>query len=438
MKYPHAMKKLSVFLIAFTALCAVQAQTQEPYEFKEFKKLTCTPVKSQDQTGTCWAFSAASFLESEALRLGKGQQNLSEMFVVRNIYHQKCENYVRRQGHAQFSQGGLAHDLLNAVKQYGIVPEDAYPGRKDDKPFNHSRLEKNLKSLCDDFVKQGLDGSLKENWLTQIDSLLDLELGAAPKQIKVNGLTMDPKAFRDFLSLNADNYVHLTSFTHHPFYSNFILEVPDNFSNGSFFNLPISDLMRCLNFAIQNGYTVEWDADVSNPGFSAQNGLALEPSASWKDKNREQQASTFKYWEPERNITQEYRQQLFDRQVTTDDHLMHIIGIVDEKHSGVYYVVKNSWGEISDYKGFVNVSEAYMRANTISFTIHKDALPTDIRRRMSLEPGEVNIENNGSPLPNNRRPNANNPSDPKQVPMGKIEKTNMDKIAPKQAPKSKN
>lgn len=425
------MKKTIALLIAVSGLFGLQAQTPEPYEFKEFKKQNCTPVKSQDQTGTCWAFSTASFLESEALRLGKGAQNLSEMYVVRHIYRQKCENYVRRQGHAQFSQGGLAHDLLNAVKQYGIMPEDAYPGRKDSKPFNHNRLEKTLKSFCDDLVKQGQDGALKAGWLNQIDSLLDLEFGPVPKQFKVNGLTMDAKSWRDQLSLNPDNYINLTSFTHHPFYSSFILEVPDNFSNGSFYNLPIADLMRCLNFAIQNGYTVEWDADVSNPGFSAQNGLAIEPKTSWKEKSREQQASTFKYWEPEQVVTQEYRQDLFDRQITTDDHLMHITGILDEKHSGLYYVVKNSWGEISDLKGFVNVSEAYMRANTISYTIHKDALPTDIRRRLLLEPGDVIEEQGGKAAPKQRI----SPNDPRRIPIDKIQ--NINKTAPTPAPKSK-
>lgn len=405
------MKKMMFCLLSLLAALTAQAQKPEPYAFKEFKQLSTTPVKSQDQTGTCWAFSTASFLESEALRLGKGVQNLSEMYVVRHVYRQKCENYVRRQGHTQFGEGGLAHDLLNAVKDHGLVPEEAYPGRKDkSKPYNHARIEKTLKALCDEFVKQGQEGTLSEDWMKKIDAALDEEFGMLPAKFNVNGLAMDPIAFRDFLGIIPKNYVNITSFTHHPFYEPFILEVPDNFSNGSFYNLPLSELMQSLNFAVQQGYSVEWDTDVSNRGFSAQNGLAIVPEKEWKDKNKEEIAATFKFWEPEVNVTQEYRQQLFDRQITMDDHLMHITGILDETHSGIYYVVKNSWGEISDLKGYVHVSEAYMRANTISFTVHKDALPSDVRKRLKLEPGDVRIEGaNGVPIPPKRKPTRDDP-----------------------------
>ncbi len=387
------MKKLLFCLLLFTSVSAVSAQKGEDYEFQEVKNLACTPVKSQDQTGTCWAFSTASFLESEALRLGKGQQDLSEMFVVRNIYHQKCDNYVRRQGHAQFGEGGLAHDELNAVKQYGLMTEAAYPGRKDpSKPYNHSQLQKNLKTLCDGFVAQATEGKLPANWLVLVDSVLDAEFGKVPLKFIVGQSEFTPLSYRDFLGINPDDYVTVTSFTHHPFYSTFILEIPDNWSNGLFYNVPVSDLMRCAKNSIQQGYTVEWDADVSNPDFAAGKGMAIVAEKSWQDKDAAARASTFKTWEPEKNVTQEYRQQLFDRQETMDDHLMHIVGVADEKHSGMYYIVKNSWGEISDRKGFVYVSDAYMRVNTISFTVHKNAIPTDLRRRLGLEAGEVKIE----------------------------------------------
>jgi bleomycin hydrolase len=405
------MKKILFCLLAFLGTLAVQAQKSEPYTFKEFKHLNATPVKNQEQTGTCWAFSTTSFLESEALRLGKGTHNLSEMYVVRHIYRQKCENYVRRQGHAQFGEGGLAHDLLNAVSNYGLVPEEAYPGRKDaSKPYNHSKLEKSLKTLCDEFVKAGQEGTLSDSWLKKVDAALDEEFGPVPAKFLVNGINMDPFSYRDFLGINTKNYVNITSFTHHPFYDPFILEVPDNFSNGSFYNLPLSEMMQSLNFAIQQGYTVEWDADVSNKGFSAQNGLAIVPEKDWKDKTREELAGTFKYWEPEQTITQDYRQKLFDQQITTDDHLMHITGLLDEAHSGIYYTVKNSWGEISDLKGYVNVSESYMRANTISFTVHKDALPVDVRKRLKLESGDIRIEGvNGTPIPARHKPTRDDP-----------------------------
>ena len=381
------MQKLALYLLFFALSAPLLAQKQEPYEFKEIRRLSATPVKSQDQTGTCWAFSSASFLESEVLRLGRGETNLSEMFVVRHIYRLKCENYVRRQGTAQLGEGGLAHDLLNAVAAYGIMPESAYPGRKDSsKPLNHSQLEKNLKDLCNDAVAKGKTGKLTPTWLVRLDSLLDAEFGAVPPTFTLDGTVYTPVSYRDYLGLRPDDYVTVTSFTHHPFYSSFILEVPDNWSNGTFYNLPINELIHCLNNSLEQGYTVEWDADVSNMGFSAGNGIAIVPEKDWKDRSAAERQNAFKIWEPEKAVTQEYRQQQFDNQITTDDHLMHIVGMLDETHSGTYYVVKNSWGEISDLKGFVDVSENYIRLNTVSFTVHKNALPADVLHRLAIAP----------------------------------------------------
>lgn len=395
-------------LISFSLIlvCSLlQAQKQEAYQFKTVKSHETTPVKSQGMTGTCWAFSTASFLEGDLLRRGKGTYDLSEMFIVRHIYRQKCENYIRRQGKAQFGEGGLAHDLLHAVARYGVVTEDVYPGRKDaSKPHQHGAIEAGLKKLCDDLLAQAVEQRLNARWMAQIDSMLDESFGKVPVTFVVNGTQFSPTSFRDFLEMHPEDYVHLTSFTHHPFYESFILEIPDNWANGSFFNLPLDELMRCLNYALQQGYGVEWDADVSNRGFSAQNGLAIVPEKEWKDKNSAAQAATFKYWEAEKQVTQEYRQEMFDRLIVQDDHLMHITGIKDEVHSGLFYTVKNSWGEISDLKGFVNTSEAYMRLNTISFTIHKDALSSDIRKRMGLEPGDIHTEMPSHP----KKPAGNN------------------------------
>lgn len=391
-------KRLFTLLLALTGGLLLHAQTNEPYEFKEYKRLSTTPVKSQDQTGTCWAFSTASFLESEALRLGKGEVDLSEMFVVRNIYRMKCENYVRRQGTAQFGEGGLAHDLLNAVKRFGIVPESVYPGRKDpSKPLNHSALEKTLREKCKMYAQQGKEGKLDPNWLTEIDKVLDEEFGPLPTKFTYNKQVFAPTSFSEYLGIKPDDYVTITSFTHHPFWEKFILEIPDNWSNGEFYNMPLDDLMRCATYAIEKGYTLAWDTDVSNMGFSANNGLAIAPKTPWQDKSASARTNSFKMWEPEQKISQEYRQQLFDSQETMDDHLMHVVGVVDEKHSGIYFVVKNSWGEISDMKGFVNASEAYVRLNTISFAIPKSALPQDVRRRLGFEAGEVTIEKTRKP-----------------------------------------
>lgn len=365
------------------------AQNLEPYEFKDYKRLEATPVKNQGRTGTCWSFSTTSFLESELIRMGKGAHDLSEMFTVRNIYRQKCENYVRRLGKAQLSEGGLAHDNLNAVAQYGVVPESVYPGRKDpSKLLNHSKIINVLEEKCNEMVKLAEKGELPRTWLSEIDALLDEEFGVVPITFTYNNIQFTPTSFRDYLGLNPKEYVTITSFTHHPFWTEFILEIPDNFSNGQYYNMPLGDMMRCLNHSIQQGYTVEWDADASNPGFGARSyGLAIVPEADWSTKSREAIANTFSYWEPERVVTQDYRQEQFDRGITQDDHLMHITGILNETNGGIYYAVKNSWGDISDRNGYVYVSEAYMRLNTLSFTVHKQALPKPIRQRMGLEPG---------------------------------------------------
>lgn len=426
---------MSVFLKTPAAiillLTVLQLKAQEQYIFKPAKILTATPVKNQEQTGTCWAFSATSFLESELIRIGKEQVNLSEMFIVRHVYRKKCENYVRRQGKTQFGEGGLAHDLLDAVANYGVVPEAVYPGRKDaSAPYNHTELEKTLKATCDNLIKDAAAGKLKANWILEIDNKLDETFGTLPAKFKAAGLITDAQNYRDFLGIRTGDYVNITSFTHHPFYQPFVLEVPDNFSNGTFYNLPISEMMRCLNNALQLGYSVEWDADVSNAGFSSQNGIAVIPEKNWTAKTEDEKLNTFKFWEPEIHITQEIRQDLFDRQITTDDHLMHITGILDEVHSGIYYTVKNSWGEKAGKNGYMYVSEAYMRANTISITLHKEAIPADIRKQLLLEPGEYIIDNK-----TNRKVPAKQslqgPVEPKTSPVNSINNKTIEKSAPK-------
>jgi bleomycin hydrolase len=384
--------KLSIVLAGYilSSVASLSAQEGQPYTFKPYKTVASTAVKDQQQTGTCWAFSAASLLESEAMRISKKSVDLSEMFVVRHIYRKKCENYVRRQGTAQFGQGGLAHDYMNAVREFGVVPESVYPGRKSaSEVFNHEDFEKRLKKTCDEMVAKGKKGELDPNWLTQIDAILDEQFGKLPGKFTEEGRPYSATLYRDFLGIQPADYVTITSFTHHPFWAPCVLEVPDNFSNGMMYNVPLDDLMRSMNYALQNGYSIDWDADVSNQGFSAQNGLAILPLKEWSVKTEAERGNTFRIYEKQRQVTQEYRQEMFDRQVTTDDHLMHIVGIETEAATAdIYYTVKNSWGEISDLKGYLRVSEPYLRLNTISFMVHKSALPLDVKQRL----GFVNTE----------------------------------------------
>ena len=394
------MNTKKIFALALAGFCisaGMQAQDHRPYTFQSDKVVAATPVKNQQETGTCWAFSCTSFLESEVQRMNGISVDLSEMFVVRHIYRQKCENFVRRQGTAQLGEGGLGHDVINAIRQYGIVPENIYPGRKDlSKPLNHSKLEKTLKEECTALVALGKNGKLPSKWLENIDKLLDEEFGALPSKFEVENRSFTATIYRDYLGIRPDDYVTVTSFTHHPFYESFVLEVPDNFSNGEMYNLPLDEMMRCLNQALKQGYSVEWDADVSNEGFSARNAIAIVPAQKWAEKGEAQREGTFKFLEPQVKVTQAYRQELFDQQITMDDHLMHITGVEKETSSNeLYYTVKNSWGEISDLKGYLRVSDSYMRLNTISFLVHKNALPTDTGKRLGLvEEVVAPVENN--------------------------------------------
>lgn len=375
--------------VCFFAAASI-GRAQGAYEFKEVINLSATEVKNQGNTGTCWSFSTLSMLESEAIRMSKGPVNLSEMYVARHIWQDKCENYVRRQGKAQLSQGGLAHDVFRAVKRYGLVPEEVYPGGSPDGVHNHADLEKQLIRTCDSLVALGKEGKLSAGWQVGIARILDAKFGEVPNKFTYKGTVFSPNSFAEYLGIDCDKYLNLTSFNHHPYWGSFVLEVPDNYSNGSYYNLPLNDLMRCVNYALQKGYTLTWDADVSNEGFS-NTGLAIVPEKDLSQKTSAQQAQMFKIWEPEKQITEAMRQDLFDRQVTQDDHLMHIVGALDEIHSGVYYLVKNSWSEKAGDKGYWRASEAYVRLNTLSVTVHRDALPDDVLKRLGLAAGDALI-----------------------------------------------
>lgn len=336
------------------------------YTFSTEKMAPCTVVKNQQKTGTCWSFATTSFLESEAIRMGQQDVDLSEMYIVHNIYKDKATNYVLRQGKANFSQGALAHDLIRAVTKHGVVPEHIYSGRESNEDmYNHSELEKGLKGFLDGVISAKTIDS--HNWQEAVDAILDVYMGDAPESFQTEDMKMTAKTYARKLKLDVKDYINLSSFSHHPFYNSFILEVPDNYSNGSFYNLPIDDLMNTIEFALMEGYTVAWDGDVSEKGFSAKEGLAILPlvqsGGQWKNPVKEQ------------NVTQQTRQDGFMNYSTTDDHLMHMVGVALDQQGNKYFIIKNSWGEISDYKGFLYMSEAYVRAKTVAVLVHKDAIP---------------------------------------------------------------
>lgn len=356
------------YLLLSTLLC-ISLNAYSQYNFKSTKEIKCTPIKNQAKTGTCWSFATASFIESELLKSGKGEHDLSEMFVVRNIYEDKARNYILRQGKANFSQGSLSHDLMRMMDKVGVVPDQAYSGlSKDETSHNHSEMEAGLKGFLDGILT---GKSLSPKWKIAFNSILDTYLGEKPKDFMINGQRKTPQEFAKDLGISAENYLNLSSFSHHPFYKDFILEIPDNYSNGSFYNVPLNEMMEAINYALDKGYSIAWDGDVSEKGFSAKNGIAVLPT----DSKRE---DLFTMPGQELVVNQTVRQNGFESFSTTDDHLMHIVGKAKDQKGTTYYVIKNSWGEISEFKGYLYMSEAYVQMKTISVLINKEGIPTKI------------------------------------------------------------
>lgn len=339
------------------------------YQFKDEIKLDCSNIKNQQMTGTCWSFSTTSFLESELLRTGKKPVNLSEMYSVRKTYEDKARNYVLRQGKANFSEGSLAHDVMNTVKFHGMMTEEAYPGLlPGDKALNHGELVSTLKAYLDAVVKTGRPGP---HWQEAVSGILDAYMGEVPETFTYQGKTYDARSFAAAMNIKPKEYVHLTSFTHHPFNEHFILEIPDNYSNGMFYNVPLDEMMQAVDNALAGGYSVEWDGDVSEKGFSQSKGIAVLPENS---REKDLFSGPVKEVLP----TQELRQMLFENYKTTDDHLMHVMGKAKDQNGTNYYIIKNSWGEMGPYSGYLYMSEAFFRMKTVSVTIHEDALPKTI------------------------------------------------------------
>ncbi|WP_142786254.1 C1 family peptidase [Changchengzhania lutea] len=342
----------------------------QAYKFETIVDLEATDVISQGKTGTCWSFSTSSFLESEIIRLTGKRIDLSEMFTVRNTYPTKAWNYVMRQGKAQFSEGGLAHDVMNSLSEYGLVPNSIYSGLQDGTTsHNHSKLIDTLKTVLDLYIKNPHEYT--SNWSTDFDAILDGFLGKNITTFEYEGVVYTPKTFLEMTQLNPDEYVTITSFSHVPFNSTFILNIPDNFSNGSYYNVPLDDMVQITNHALKSGYTVELDCDVSEKTFSAKAGLAIIPE---NDLNVSPALTSISN---EKEITQEFRQKEFENFNTTDDHLMHITGLVKDQNGIMYYKVKNSWGSNSERVargGYLYMSEAYFRLKTISIMIHNSAV----------------------------------------------------------------
>ncbi len=372
-------------------------KAEEGFVFTTVKENPITSIKNQNRSSTCWSFSSLGFLEAELLRQGKGEFDLSEMFVVHKTMEDRAANYVRYHGDSSFAPGGSFYDMVYCYKNYGMVPQEAMPGIMygDSLPV-HNELDA-VAGAYVDAIGKGKLKKLSPVWKKGLSAIYDTYLGECPKEFTYNGKSYSPRSFADeVLGLDMDDYVSLTSFTHHPFYEKINIEIPDNWRNGLSYNLPIDELMAVMDNAIDNGYTFAWGADVSEEGFT-RDGIAVCPDV---EKGAELTGSDMARWLgmsptdrrkeltskplPEIEVTQEMRQEAFDNWETTDDHGMLIYGIATDQNGKEYYMIKNSWGLSGKYKGIWYVSKTFVKYKTINILVHKDAVPADIAKKIGL------------------------------------------------------
>ncbi len=386
------MKRFLIGLIGLIGLispvCAEeQADSIEGWQFTTIDSVGITPVKDQNRSGTCWCFSTIGFLESEILRTKGIELDLSEMFIVNHNMLDRATYFVRQYGEgSQYAPGGSAYDVLYCMEHYGLVTQDAMPGiRYGDTLPNHTEVD----AICKGFLNGITGGKVKKLspvWREAFQAIWDTYLGKCPETFTYNGKTYTPLEFKEWLGLKESDYVSLTSYTHHPFYTRFALEVPDNWRMDQMYNVPMDEMMQIIDNAIRHGYTMAWGADVSETGFTRK-GIGVMPdadhgaditgsdAAKWlglsaDDKRKELTKKPL----PEVEVTQEMRQKAYDNWETTD------------QNGKEYYMVKNSWGTAkSDYKGIWYVSRAFMAYKTNNIVVHKDAIPKDIRKKLGIK-----------------------------------------------------
>lgn len=400
------MKKwiFSVGMLFISAGLFAQVKNTEDskYEFTKIAHLDATPVQSQGYTGTCWSFSALSFFESEMIRKGnKTPDRLSEMYVSRKAYEGKAEKFIRMDGKSNFSEGGAFHDIPYVFKHYGIVPEQAYKGYLGEKQnYNHSEMFSVLDGAVQGVLKytSNLKGSatLSPTWKSAVNGVLDAYFGKDVQEFEFKGKKYTPKTYLKSLNLNMDEYVSITSFSNHDLYSVCQLEIQDNWGSGMSYNVAFEDLYNIAEFALKNGYTIAWASDVSEKGFSFQNGIAIFPedlatidvsgkdNKNFSDAGADKKSNAFLSPGKEIKVTPELRQEGYDNKTTTDDHGMHITGLYKDQNGVNYFLVKNSWGTSNYPQGYLYVSENYFKYKTINFYLHKDGVPKDIRKKLNF------------------------------------------------------
>lgn len=391
------------FLVASMLLVSLLMQAQsetEGYDFTVVKENPITSIKNQANSGTCWSFAGVSFLESELLKMGKGTHDLSEMYIVRRNYEDKAVKYTRLHGHLNFAGGGSFADVIETVDEYGVVPENEYRGLEyGEENHKHGEIDYLLSAYMKGVIANK-NRTLTPVWFKGFNGILDAYFGEKPTSFQYNGKSYNPQSFASELGLKTDNYVSLSSFTHHDFYTQFPVEVPDNWRWANSYNLPLDEFIEAIDNALMNGYTVAWATDVSEIGFS-RSGIAIVPDlestenagsdqAQWLgltpgERTNEIRGKIGKEVLKEKTITQEQRQIEYDNHQTTDDHGMHIYGIAKDQDGNKFYMVKNSWGETGPYKGLWYASEAFVKFKTTNVTLNKAGLPTAIATKLNVK-----------------------------------------------------
>lgn len=392
---PYLLFSAAALTLATSVFGQKAVNNVPEYEFTTIKENPVTSIKNQYRSGTCWCFSALSFIESEILRTKGIETDLSEMFVIGKSYHDRAVKYVRLDGHLRFAAGSSCGDVFHVIRNYGIIPQDVYSGYNYGTELpEQAELDSVLYGYVDAVAKNP-NGKLTTAWLNGFDGILDAYLGKVPETFTINGKEYTPESYRDHLGINCDDYVNITSFTHHPFYEQFIIEVPDNWRWDTAYNLPLDEMMEVIYNAIDNGHTVVWGTDVSEKGFT-RNGIAVMPvekkksttgsdQEHWVGKAEEQLSEESKSELPvEMTVTQEMRQDGFNRKTTTDDHGMHIYGIAKDQKGNKYFIVKNSWGVTGKYDGVWYASDPFVRYKTLNIVVHKDALPKHIAKKLGI------------------------------------------------------
>ena len=395
----------SIFTIALCLSCtfgiyaqATKNSKESNYSFKEVVRHSASPVESQGQTGTCWSFSALSFLESEVMRINKTDEPivLSEMFIVRKAYEEKAKKYVRMDGKTNFGEGGAFHDIPYVIKNFGIVPRSVYSGlKKKSDTYNHSDMFKDMNSIVQEANTSG--AGVRTEWVEAYNAILDEGLGELPESFKYDGERYTAASFYKMLGINMEDYVSLTSFTNHQMHSKCMLQIPDNWLWEESYNVTIDELFQSTIAALKSGYTVAWGADVSEEGFSFRNGIAIVPddnaqikiegedNKNFSDAGADKFSEAFLNPVKEVSVTQEMRQKGYDEKETTDDHGMHIIGYSVDNKGRVFFLVKNSWGTSNYPEGYLYVSESYFKLKTINIYLHKEAVSDQLRSKIGLK-----------------------------------------------------